>query len=110
MNENPPKKSPVTVTSEPHELEHEIRLRAQELYEEGVGRTATSWTTGSARKRKSSRRRHALSPPDYAHIQIDPGPGPRGLFHVNPRPCHHFNRQLKCSGVLSRPASNLYDS
>jgi Protein of unknown function (DUF2934) len=34
MNENPPKKSPVTVTSEPHELEHEIRLRAQELYEE----------------------------------------------------------------------------
>jgi hypothetical protein len=34
MNENPPKKSPATVTSEPQELEHEIRLRAQELYEE----------------------------------------------------------------------------
>ena len=33
MNENPPKKSPATVTSEPHELEHQIRLRAQELYE-----------------------------------------------------------------------------
>jgi hypothetical protein len=33
MNENPPKKSPATVTSEPQELEHEIRLRAQELYE-----------------------------------------------------------------------------
>ena len=33
MNPNPPKKSP-TVTSEPQELEHEIRLRAQELYEE----------------------------------------------------------------------------
>jgi Protein of unknown function (DUF2934) len=34
MNENPPKKSPATVTREPHELEHQIRLRAQELYEE----------------------------------------------------------------------------
>ena len=33
MNANPPKKSPATVTSEPQELEHEIRLRAQELYE-----------------------------------------------------------------------------
>jgi DUF2934 family protein len=33
MNENPPKKSPATVTSEPQELEHQIRLRAQELYE-----------------------------------------------------------------------------
>jgi hypothetical protein len=33
MNENPPKKSPATVTSEPQELEHEIRVRAQELYE-----------------------------------------------------------------------------
>jgi hypothetical protein len=35
MNENPPKKSPATVTSDPHELEHEIRLRAEELYEAG---------------------------------------------------------------------------
>jgi Protein of unknown function (DUF2934) len=34
MNENPSKKPPATVTSEPQELEHEIRLRAQELYEE----------------------------------------------------------------------------
>ena len=34
MNENPPKKSPATVTSEPQELEHQIRLRAYELYEE----------------------------------------------------------------------------
>jgi hypothetical protein len=33
MNENPSKKPPATVTSEPQELEHEIRLRAQELYE-----------------------------------------------------------------------------
>ena len=33
MNENPPKKSPANVTSEPQKLEHEIRLRAQELYE-----------------------------------------------------------------------------
>jgi Protein of unknown function (DUF2934) len=33
MNTNPPKKSPATVTSEPQELEHQIRLRAQELYE-----------------------------------------------------------------------------
>ena len=33
MNENPPKKSPTSVTSEPHELEHDIRLRAYELYE-----------------------------------------------------------------------------
>jgi hypothetical protein len=34
MNKNPSKKPPATVTSEPQELEHEIRLRAQELYEE----------------------------------------------------------------------------
>jgi len=33
MTAAPPKKSPATVTSEPQELEHEIRLRAQELYE-----------------------------------------------------------------------------
>jgi hypothetical protein len=33
MNENPSNKPPATVTSEPHELEHQIRLRAQELYE-----------------------------------------------------------------------------
>jgi len=33
MNENPSKKPPATVTSEPQELEHAIRLRAQELYE-----------------------------------------------------------------------------
>ena len=35
MNENPPKKPPSTVTSEPQEvdLEHQIRLRAHELYE-----------------------------------------------------------------------------
>jgi hypothetical protein len=32
MNENHPKKSPATVTGEPQELEHQIRLRAQELY------------------------------------------------------------------------------
>jgi hypothetical protein len=35
MNVNPPKKSPATVTSDPQELEHEIRVRAQQLYEEG---------------------------------------------------------------------------
>ncbi len=34
FSENPSKKPPATVTSEPHELEHEIRLRVQELYEE----------------------------------------------------------------------------
>ena len=35
MNANPPKKQPMTVTSEPQqlELEHQIRLRAYELYE-----------------------------------------------------------------------------
>ena len=33
MNPNPPKRPPTTETSEPHELEHEIRLRAHELYE-----------------------------------------------------------------------------
>ena len=33
MNANPPKKRPATVTSEPQELEHQIRLRAYELYE-----------------------------------------------------------------------------
>ena len=34
MNENPPKKSPKTVTSEPQELQDQIRERAYELYEE----------------------------------------------------------------------------
>ena len=33
MNANPPKKSPATVTVEPQELEHQIRLRAYELFE-----------------------------------------------------------------------------
>ena len=33
MNPNPPKKPPTTVTSEPQKIEHEIRLRAHELYE-----------------------------------------------------------------------------
>jgi len=33
MNVNPRKKSPATVTSEPQELEHQIRERAYELYE-----------------------------------------------------------------------------
>jgi Protein of unknown function (DUF2934) len=33
MNANPKKKSPATVTSEPQELEHQIRLRAYELYQ-----------------------------------------------------------------------------
>ena len=33
MSENPSKKPPATVTTEPQELEHEIRLRAQELYQ-----------------------------------------------------------------------------
>ena len=36
MNENPPKKLPASVTSEPQDidLEDQIRLRAYELYEE----------------------------------------------------------------------------
>ena len=34
MNENPPKKSPATVTSEPQDrTRNQIRLRAHELYE-----------------------------------------------------------------------------
>jgi Protein of unknown function (DUF2934) len=33
MNENPPKKPLSTATSDPQELEHQIRLRAYELYE-----------------------------------------------------------------------------
>jgi hypothetical protein len=33
MNANPPKKSPAAVTSDPQELEHQIRLRAHELCE-----------------------------------------------------------------------------
>ena len=33
MSTNPPKKPSATATNEPQELEHEIRLRAQELYE-----------------------------------------------------------------------------
>ena len=35
MSANPPKKPSATAINEPQELEHEIRLRAQELYEEG---------------------------------------------------------------------------
>jgi Protein of unknown function (DUF2934) len=37
MNENPPKKSPTSVTIEPQELEleHQISLRAYQLYEAG---------------------------------------------------------------------------
>jgi hypothetical protein len=35
MNASPAKKSPATVTSDPQQLEHQIRLRAQQLYEEG---------------------------------------------------------------------------
>ena len=33
MDTNPAKKSPASVTSDPQELEHQIRLRAYELYE-----------------------------------------------------------------------------
>ena len=33
MDANPPKKPPATAASEPQELEHQIRLRAYELYE-----------------------------------------------------------------------------
>jgi hypothetical protein len=33
MSTNPPKKRSATATNEPQELEQEIRLRAQELYE-----------------------------------------------------------------------------
>ena len=35
MNANPPKKSPVNVPKEQQDLEDQIRLRAQQLYEEG---------------------------------------------------------------------------
>ena len=34
MNENPPKKPPATATNESEDLEHQIRLRAYELYAE----------------------------------------------------------------------------
>ena len=53
MNANPPKKSPATVTSEPQELEHQIRLRAYELYEARGREDGHDWKTGSARKRRS---------------------------------------------------------
>lgn len=33
MDASPPKKPPATATNEPQELEHQIRLRAYELYE-----------------------------------------------------------------------------
>ena len=33
MSTNPAKKPPATVASDPEELEHQIRLRAHELYE-----------------------------------------------------------------------------
>jgi DUF2934 family protein len=33
MNDNPPKKQLSTATSDPQELQHQIRLRAYELYE-----------------------------------------------------------------------------
>ena len=35
MNPNPPKKPSATSITEPQELEHEIRVRAQQLYEQG---------------------------------------------------------------------------
>ena len=100
MNENPPKKPPATVASEPHELEREIRLRAQELYEERGREDGHDWTTGSAPKRRC-RRRQALSPADYAHIQkLILAPGLRGPFSCKPRPCHHFNRRFEFGGVV----------
>jgi Protein of unknown function (DUF2934) len=34
MSVNPPKKQPASATIEPQELEHQIRMRAHELYEE----------------------------------------------------------------------------
>jgi hypothetical protein len=34
MDANPPKKPPASATTEPQELEHQIRLHAYELYEE----------------------------------------------------------------------------
>jgi Protein of unknown function (DUF2934) len=33
MNTHPPKKQPASATTEPQELEHQIRQRAYELYE-----------------------------------------------------------------------------
>ena len=46
MNANPPKKSPATVTVEPQELEHQIHLRAYELFEargRGDGHDIEDW-------------------------------------------------------------------
>jgi len=57
MNENPPKKPPATVTSEPHELEHETRLRAQELYEERGredGHELDDWLRAEAEMQKKA--------------------------------------------------------
>ena len=57
-----------------------------------AGRTVMQWKTGSARKKKSRTRKHALSPPNTTCAQSDLGPDPRGLFHVT-GDLHHFNRR-----------------
>ncbi len=51
MTASPPKKSPETVTSEIHELEQQIRVRAQELYEAGGkkdGQALDDWLRAEA--------------------------------------------------------------
>jgi Protein of unknown function (DUF2934) len=51
MNVNPPKKQPTSVTSDQQELEHEIRLRAHELYEargEEDGHELEDWLRAEA--------------------------------------------------------------
>jgi hypothetical protein len=89
MNESPSKKPPATVTSEPHELEHQIRLRAQELYE-ARGREDGHELDDWLRLRKSSQSRNSAPPlPDLCTHQNRKQHAPRtvrGPFHLSNLP------------------------
>ena len=88
MNANPPKKSPATVTSEPQELEleHQIRLRAYELFEargREDGHDIEDWLQAET---ELTKRRSAPSPPNTTCApQATLAPTARGLFHAGRR-------------------------
>ena len=100
MSVNPPKKLP-TAINEPQELEDQIRLRAQELYEargREDGQALDDWLRAEAEitGKKVKNRRLMIQ------AQSDNGSGSPEPFFVLPRPYHHFNRQLEFGGVRSR--------
>ena len=82
-----------------------------------AGKTVTSWKTGSAPKRRSCRRRHALSPPDLRtppSQKVRQAPDTlRGLFHapenVTPSPCRAMQYQspIRAGGVSDLAGSDV---